>query len=254
MSVAAPAPLTLADVLVVVPAWNEEEALPRVLGELAEVLPSAGVVVVSDGSRDRTADVARARGVEVLELPFNLGVGGAMRAGFVYARRRGYRAVVQLDADGQHDPREIGALLACQADTGADLVIGARFAGKGTYTVRGPRRWAMAFLRAVLSRVAGTRLTDATSGFKLVGPRALAVFARDYPAEYLGDTVEAIVLAARHGLRVRQTGVAMRLRAGGTPSQNPVRAALFLGRAVVAVFVALSRPRRDADGGRREVQ
>jgi glycosyltransferase involved in cell wall biosynthesis len=228
--------------LIVLPAWNEEDALPSVLAELRECLPGKDVVVVSDGSEDATADVARAAGVKVLDLPFNMGVGGAMRAGYSYALRHGYTHVVQLDADGQHDPHEIHALVETMGSSGADIVIGARFAGKGAYTVRGPRRWAMKFLSVVLSRVAGTRLTDTTSGFKLAGPKAVALFARDYPAEYLGDTVEALVLAARHGLVVRQAPVEMRPRAGGTPSHNPVKAALFLGRAVVALLVALSRP------------
>ncbi|GAA1629238.1 glycosyltransferase family 2 protein [Georgenia ruanii] len=229
--------------LVVLPAWNEEEALPGVLAELRAAMPEADVAVVSDGSVDRTADVARAAGVRVLELPFNMGVGGAMRAGYAYAARKGYARVVQLDADGQHDPTEIGALVATAEATGADLVIGARFAGKGDYEVRGPRKWAMKLLSSVLSRVTRTTLTDTTSGFKLAGPRAIELFARDYPAEYLGDTVEALVLAARHGLVVRQAAVEMRPRAGGTPSHNPAKAALFLMRALVALFVALTRPR-----------
>ncbi|WP_240645973.1 glycosyltransferase family 2 protein [Georgenia sp. SYP-B2076] len=232
-----------AELLIVLPAWNEEEALPAVLEELRVAVPQADVVVVSDGSVDATADVARRAGVRVLELPFNLGVGGAMRAGYSYAYRKGYHRVVQLDADGQHDPHEVATLLETADATGADLVIGARFAGKGDYEVHGPRKWAMKLLSAVLSRVTRTKLTDTTSGFKLAGPKAIELFARDYPAEYLGDTVEALVLAARNGLVVRQAAVVMRPRAGGTPSHNPAKAALFLGRAFVALFVALSRPR-----------
>lgn len=248
------APQRRADTLVILPAWNEEEALPGVLDELGTRTPDLAVLVVSDGSTDGTATVARERGVPVLELPFNLGVGGAMRAGFRYARRMGFDHAVQLDADGQHDPGEIAALFATMVSTGADLVIGARFAGAGTYDVRGPRRWAMRFLSVVISRIAGTRLTDTTSGFKLVGPRALALYAEDYPAEYLGDTVEALVLGARNGLTIRQVGVKMRPRAGGTPSHNPLKAAVFLGRAVVALVVALSRPRVSTGQSERGVQ
>lgn len=236
--------------LVVIPAWNEELALPGVLDELAELRgtasglpPRTDVLVVSDGSRDRTVEVARERGVAVLDLPINLGVGGAMRAGFKYAYRRGYDAVVQLDADGQHDPRAIPDLLAAAAEQDADVVIGARFAGAGTYTARGPRRAAMRVLSVVLSRVARTRLTDTTSGFKLAGSRALPLFAADYPAEYLGDTVESLVLASRAGLRITQVPVAMRPRQGGRPSHGPLRAAIFLLRAMLALVIALSRPR-----------
>lgn len=234
--------------LVVIPAWNEELALPGVLEEIDELrrtaddLPAADVLVVSDGSRDRTAEVARQHGVAVLDLPINLGVGGAMRAGFKYAYRHGYDAVVQLDADGQHDPRAIPDLVATAHAEHADVVIGARFAGAGSYSARGPRRAAMRLLSVVLSRVTRTRLTDTTSGFKLAGRRALPVFAADYPAEYLGDTVESLVLAARAGLVVRQVPVAMRPRQGGSPSHGPFRAAVFLLRALLALSIALSRP------------
>jgi glycosyltransferase involved in cell wall biosynthesis len=229
-------------VLVILPAWNEQEALPAVLDDLMETLPWVDVLVVNDGSTDRTGAVARRGCALVLDLPINLGVGGAMRAGYKYARAKGYDVAVQLDADGQHDPREVPRLLATLREEEADVVIGARFAGEGTYSVRGPRRWAMHLLSSVLSRVAGTRLTDTTSGFKAANRRAIELFSREYPAEYLGDTVESLVISARSGLRVRQVGVSMRPRAGGTPSHNPVKAALFLARAFLALLIALTRP------------
>lgn len=234
------------ELLVVIPAYNEETALPAVLAEVRAALPDVDVLVVSDGSTDGTGQVAREAGVRVLELPFNLGVGGAMRAGFKFAERHGYRRVVQVDADGQHDPAQVATLQEELARTGADLVIGARFAGVGDYVQGGPRRWAMRVLAIVLSALVGARLTDATSGFKLLGPRAVALFADQYPAEYLGDTVEALVIGHRHGLRITQVGVPMRTRTSGTPSQGPARAFVFLVRALMAVLVALLRP-RDGD-------
>lgn len=125
--------------LIVIPAWNEEAVLEAVLHEVGEVLGGgADVLVVSDGSTDSTAQIARRAGVMVLDLPLNLGVGGAMRAGYLYAQRRGYDWVVQLDADGQHDPREIKDLRARARETGADLVIGARFAARGTTRCTAP--------------------------------------------------------------------------------------------------------------------
>jgi glycosyltransferase involved in cell wall biosynthesis len=139
--------------LVIVPAWNEEATLPSVVAEIHETVPGADVLVVNDGSTDRTATVARTTGASVLDLPINLGVGGAMRAGYKYAHRSGYDLAVQLDADGQHDPREITELVRRMRETSADLVIGARFAGRGSYQVRGPRKWSMKLLAAVLSRV-----------------------------------------------------------------------------------------------------
>ena len=227
--------------LIVIPAWNEQDVIAQILGEVHDTLPGWDVVVVSDGSTDRTAQIAAGCGVVVVDLPYNLGVGGAMRAGYSYARRCGYSYVLQLDADGQHPPAEVPALQAAMAETGADIVIGARFAGRGDYTVRGPRRWAMKVLSAVLSRVCHTRLDDTTSGFKLCGPRAVTLFSREYPAEYLGDTIEALVIATRSGLTIRQVAVTMRPRAGGAPSHSPLKAALFLIRAMLSLGIVLTR-------------
>jgi hypothetical protein len=163
-----------------------------------------------------------------------------MRVGFRYALENGFEAVVQVDADGQHDPAGIAALL--DALDEVDLVLGARFAGEGQYKMRGPRRWASVVLAAILSRTSHAKLTDTTSGFRASGPRAILLFARHYPAEYLGDTIESLVLASRAGLTVRQVPVAMRERAGGVPSHNPFRAAIYLGRVAIALAFAYVRP------------
>lgn len=228
--------------LIIIPAWNEQITLPGVIAEIRAALPSADILVVNDGSTDMTAAVAAHHGARVLDLPLNLGVGGAMRAGYKYALRNGYSRTVQLDADGQHDPKDVPVLIA-QLDAGvSDVVIGARFAGTGTYTARGPRWWSMKLLSFVLSRVSKTRLTDTTSGFKACNRKAIRLFASNYPAEYLGDTVEALVIAARAGVTVSQVGIEMRPRAGGTASHSPVKAAVFLLRAFLALTIALSRP------------
>lgn len=226
--------------IIVVPAWNEQLVVGDTVREIRAATPQLPVLVVSDGSTDHTAQVAREAGALVLELPFNLGVGGAMRAGFRYAVRHGYTAVVQVDADGQHDPSEVPALLAGLAE--ADLVIGARFSHRDdAYRVRGPRKWAMVVLSKVLSRLAKTKLTDATSGFKATGGRALPVFAEHYPVEYLGDTVESLVIALRAGCRVMQVPAHMRPRRGGNPSHRPIKSMIYLFRAGFALLLALIR-------------
>ena len=194
--------MLLGQTLIVLPAFNEEQSIGSVIAEIEHSMPGVARLVVDDGSADRTSVVAAAAGADVLRIPFNLGVGGAMRAGFRFALQEGYRAVVQLDADGQHDPAAVPDLL--RALEHADVVIGARFAGTGDYAAKGPRRWAIGVLSAILSKICGVRLTDATSGFKAMGPRAVALFAEHYPAEYLGDTVEALVIAARAGLTITQ--------------------------------------------------
>lgn len=226
-------------VLIVVPAWNEAASIGDVVREIRAELPAADVLVVDDGSRDGTADQAKAAGAIVSRLRYNLGVGGAMRLGYRYARNHGYDAVVQVDADGQHDPRYVPKLLDGLAE--ADIVIGARFAGEGGYTVRGPRRWAMVLLSRVLSRITGTRLTDTTSGFRATNRRATELFAGWYPVEYLGDTVETLVYAARRGMKVRQVPVAMRHRLAGVPSHSPMKATVYLVRAAVILVLAAVR-------------
>lgn len=226
--------------LVVMPAFNEEESVRAVVLEVFEKLPGIACLVVDDGSTDATSREARSAGALVAQLPFNLGVGGAMRVGFRYALENGFDNVVQVDADGQHDPAGVLALLS-RLET-ADLVLGARFAGEGDYAVKGPRRWAMLMLSQFLSRTAHTKLTDTTSGFRLSGPRAVRLFAEHYPAEYLGDTIESLVIAARAKCVIAQVPVAMRVRSGGRPSHHPVKAAVYLARAVLALFFALMRP------------
>lgn len=233
---AAPPPRILA----IVPAWNEQDAVGQTVKDLRDARPDLDILVIDDGSGDRTAAVAAEAGAMVCQLPFNLGVGGAMRTGYRYAVRQGYDAAVQVDADGQHDPAFLDRLLA-GLET-ADVVIGARFAGEGSYRVGVLRGLAMRLLAGTLSRLTKERLTDVTSGFRAANRRAMEVFAMHYPAEYLGDTVESLVIAHRTGCRVTQVPVAMRPRTTGQPSHSPLRAALYLVRAVVALGLALVRP------------
>lgn len=227
-------------VLVVVPAWNEEASIADVVHEITRTLPEVDVLVVDDGSTDQTAALAAQAGALVARLPYNLGVGGAMRLGFRYAVECGYDTVVQIDADGQHDPSFVPQLLE-RITAGADLVIGARFAGVGEYRSRGPRRWAMTVLSKVLSHLAGTRLTDTTSGMRACSRPLVELFARHYPVEYLGDTVETLAMAARRGFRIEQVPVAMRVRTAGKPSHAFGMATVYLGRALVVLVLALIR-------------
>lgn len=231
------------DTLVIMPAWNESEAIGNTVTEVFEYGPRCDVLVVDDGSKDNTAQVARMAGATVVVLPFNMGVGGAMRTGFKYAKAHGYSQVIQVDADGQHDPRDIKAVLDGLRDT--DIVIGARFADKGSYSVRGPRKWAMNVLAWTISRIARTKLTDVTSGFRAANAKAIRQYIDHYPAEYLGDTIDSLVVAIRSGCTVRQVGVSMRERQGGTPSHDPLKAAIYLGRSALALLFALTRKKSE---------
>lgn len=226
--------------LVVLPAFNEEASVGAVIAEVYSAVSGISCLVVDDGSTDKTAEISLLAGAEVIQLPYNLGVGGAMRVGFNYAIANGFENVIQVDADGQHNPKDIPSLL--EALSNADLVLGARFAGEGDYQARGPRRWAMKVLAKILSKSARTELTDTTSGFRASGPRAVKLFAKHYPAEYLGDTVESLVIASREGCVIKQVPVSMRERTGGTPSHSPLKASIFLARVGVAIIFAFLRP------------
>ena len=232
--------------LIVIPAYNEEQSLPAVLKELAEQTPEYDVLVVSDGSADRTSELAREAGVHVAELPFNLGIGGALRTGFTFAVRGGYDQAVQFDADGQHDPLAVAKLLAPLAD-GADMVIGSRFAQGGavTYEVSGIRRRAMKLLQRLVRRLVGQDFTDTSSGFRAFSRPMLDFFAVTYPVEYM-DSVEALVLACNAGFHVTEVPVNMRGRTGGAPSNRRLRLVYYYVRLLVVLVVSTTSRREQA--------
>lgn len=233
--------------LVAIPAWNEEGSIADVISKVRHHQPHVDILVVDDGSTDRTAEVAASAGAHVVSLPFNVGVGGAMRTAFLHAHRRGYTALVQVDADGQHDPADLDRLVA--GLTSADIVVGTRFHPESMYFVGGPRRWAMVMLSKALSRMNRGMISDPTSGFRAAGPRAIELFAVEYPAEYLGDTVGSLAIAIRRGLSIHETPVTMYFRQVGRPSKNALWSALYLGRATLAILATSLKggtPRTDA--------
>jgi glycosyltransferase involved in cell wall biosynthesis len=226
-------------VLIAVPALNEAAVIGQVLTSLSATHPLRDVVIVDDGSRDATAQIARDAGAHVVSHAINLGVGAAMGTAFKYAVRNGYDAVVQFDGDGQHRPEHIAELVAGLEHS--DIVIGSRFMGGGTFKSSAARRGVQRLIAKVASAYARTKLTDATSGFRIAGPRALTVFAEHYPVEWLGDTVESIVLATRQGLIVTEIPTVMNERAGGTPSQSVFRATLYTARILFILSLASIR-------------
>ena len=228
-----------ARLLTILPAWNESASITNVIKEIKREVPNTDILVVDDASGDDTVAVAQAAGATVLRLPYNLGVGGARRLGYRYAREHNYDFAVQMDADGQHDPKYIPEMVTALAD--ADLIIGARFAGEGEYAVRGPRQWAMRLLSWVLSALVSNRLTDTTSGYRCCGRELIEYYSVHYPVEYLGDTADTIIQANRAGYVIRQFPVAMRPRQGGTPSNSPMKSMIYLFRAGFALLLALVR-------------
>ena len=228
----------VASTLIVIPALDEEATVGAVVSSIrAEI--DADVLVVDDGSTDRTTPEALAAGAKVLQHPYNLGVGAALRSGFRYAVASGYSAVVQVDADGQHDVHAARRLLGRLGDGELDLVVGSRFGSD--YEVGVVRRTTMRLLSRWVSRRLGVEINDTTSGFRAFGPKALERFARSYPSAYLSDTVEALLLAGDWGLRVAEEPVAMRQRAGGKPSSGRIKSAFHLVR--LSLVIVLHRVR-----------
>jgi glycosyltransferase involved in cell wall biosynthesis len=244
MVIARPAPRTL----VIIPAKDEEASLPGVLSALAAAEPDLDVVVVDDGSSDDTARVARARGAVVLSLPFNLGIGGALRTGFRYAVRNGYERALQLDADGQHDPAQIRVLLDA-LDDGADMAVGNRFGGTGqSYQLSRVRAGAMGVMRFLVRQFSGKPFADTSSGFRAFDRDVLEFFARDYPSEYM-ESVEALLLACGAGFRVDEVPVRMHRRTLGRPSHDRLRTVFHCLRVVLVITATASRRRpREAAG------
>ena len=233
------APLAAVRRIAVVPAFNEERNIERLLAELAALDPDLAVVVVSDGSTDRTAEVAAAAGAHVVSLPFNLGIGGAVQTGFRYAWEGGYELAVRLDGDGQHDPAQLRAVVAPIVAGEADLAIGSRFLERGGYRSSAARRFGIRVLARVVSWIAHERLTDTTSGFQALNRRTIRLFAADLPHDY--PEVEGLVMAIRHHLRVKEVPVTMREREHGRSSIGTLASVYYMFKVLLAIFVDLFR-------------
>ncbi len=220
--------------LVIVPAYNEAASLPDVVASLREHAPGCDVCVVDDGSTDATAQVARRLGTLLLRSPVNLGIGGAVQTGYLWARDHGYEAAVQVDGDGQHDPRHVRAALDRLA-AGADLVVGSRFAGGGSYRSTSVRRAGIRYLAWVLRLRCGARVSDPTSGFRAAGRRAVELFAHEYPSDY--PEPESIGLALRAGLAVAEIPVTMHPRRHGASSIGALATVYYLVKVTLALLL-----------------
>ena len=226
--------------IAIVPALNEQETIGAVIDEIRAFDPDFEIVVVDDGSTDRTASVAEEHGAHVLTLPFNLGIGGAVQTGLQYARDHDFDISVQIDADGQHDPRELPKLLAPLIAGEADVVVGSRFLGEKNYKAPILRRIGIRIFAGIISGVVGQPLTDTSSSFRAFGRRAIGYFARDYPHGFV-ETVEATVIAARCGLRLKEVPVVMRQRLMGQSSLTLPLSVYYSIKVLVAVFVGIFR-------------
>jgi glycosyltransferase involved in cell wall biosynthesis len=223
----------------IVPAFNEEASIAGVVGELLAYDPGLRVVVVDDGSTDRTAEVARASGAKVLSLPFNLGIGGAVQTGFRYAWEQGFDVAVRADGDGQHDPAELDAILRPVLADEADVAVGSRFIGGEGYRSSRSRRVGIRLLAWIVSALTRQRITDPTSGFQAANRLGIRLFAADYPHDY--PEAEATVMVFKHRLRLQEVPVKMRARETGRSSITTMRSVYYMIKVVLAIFVALFR-------------
>lgn len=221
-------------VLIVIPAYNEaDNILNTVSGVVAH---GYDYIVVNDGSRDTTLDVCRSNGLNVLDLPMNLGIGGAVQAGHKYAQRFGYDIDIQLDGDGQHDPAYLDALVH-EVVSGADLVIGSRFLEKTDgFQSTFMRRVGITWLSAILKLCTGRHVSDPTSGFRACGRRAIDLFCASYPVDY--PEPESIAVAIKSGLYVKEVSVEMRERQGGTSSIGGLSSVYYMIKVSLAILIA----------------
>ena len=232
--------------LAIVPGYNEEGMVARVVRDIQRqepLDPGWDVLVVDDGSVDDTVAEAESQGAMVIRHPFNLGIGGAMQSGYKYALANGYDVAVQVDGDGQHKPEYLPVMLDALRTTGAeaDMVYGTRFRGDPGYKVPVGRRAGNLIFSVVLSAITGQRITDPTSGFRMVNRRGIELFARDYPHDY--PEVEAILMLNAHHLRIHEVDVRMNARGFGRSSIDYPRSAYYMAKVLLAIFVGLLRRR-----------
>jgi len=226
-------------VVVIIPAFNEERNLPSVLEEIRDLEQPPDVVVVDDGSSDGTGDVARSAGVPVIALPVNGGMFCALQAGFRYAYRHGYDIAIQVDADGQHDPAGIPELIAPIVNEGADVVIGSRYLGDVHYTMPWTRRIGTKVFAGLTSILVGQRITDTTCGFRAYSRAAIRLFARETGFEFR-DAVGLVVLI-RGGFVLREVPTTVRARRSGHSSINTFLTLVYPFHYLLALSVALLR-------------
>jgi glycosyltransferase involved in cell wall biosynthesis len=236
--------------LAVVPAHNEADAITSTIEEIHNWAPEFDVLVVDDGSTDETAARAASAGAAVVRLPFNLGIGGAMQTGYIYAQEHDYQVAVQIDGDGQHDPRYIHDLLSRLYSTpGLNMVTGSRFLrpiGNGHLSST-PRRVGITIFARLVSMITGRRVTDPTSGLRMTNRVGIELFARDYPHDY--PEVEAILLMHAHRLNSCEIPVMMRPRTTGVSAISSTQPVYYMIKVLLAVFIGLFRSHPTVEQG-----
>lgn len=222
-------------ILLIIPAFNEAETIEHVVNGLTVNFPQYDYVVVNDGSSDGTGELCTKKGYQVLNLPINLGIGGAVQTGYRYALKYGYDIAVQLDGDGQHDAAYVKRLIEPLLAGEADVVIGSRFLRREGFQSSRSRRIGINILSDLIWLCTGKRIRDVTSGFRAVNRRFITIYAEDYPSDY--PEPEAIITAVMHRGRVAEVPVVMKEREGGTSSITFRKSVYYMIKVTLAILV-----------------
>ena len=231
--------------LIIIPAYNEAANIEKVINNIVQNYPQYDYVIINDGSTDKTAEVCANAGYQVLNLPINMGIGGAVQTGYRYAKKNNYDAAVQIDGDGQHDVAFLEDMLKLLESGEADVVIGSRFVQKEGFQSSQIRRVGIRFLSILARILTGVQIRDITSGYRVVNRRFIEIYANDYPADY--PEPEAMIIAAVHGGSIKEYPVVMRERENGTSSITFKKSVYYMIKVTLAMLV-----RRLSFGVRRE--
>ncbi|MFZ2257176.1 MAG: glycosyltransferase family 2 protein [Clostridiaceae bacterium] len=221
-------------ILAVIPAYNEEKSIAAVIQDIRHFNPDIDILVIDDGSMDNTYKEAKSAGAKVISLPRNLGIGGAVQTGYKYANGRDYDVVIQVDGDGQHDPKDLMKLVSLIKSNEADLVIGSRFLKETEYESSFMRQLGINFFSKLVSILCGTKYYDTTSGYRAANKAAIALFSSYYPKDY--PEVETIVYAIKKGLTVKEVSVDMNQRQGGKSSITPLKSIYYMIKVTLALI------------------
>lgn len=227
-------------ILVVIPAYNEAENIRNVINDLRQDFPEADSIVINDGSNDNTSSIANSLGVRVVDLPFNIGIGGAVQTGIKYALLNNYDVALQFDGDNQHIAKEIEKIIRPISE-GADIVVGSRFLDIKNYNMPFSRKMGSSLFAGVISLICIQKITDTTSGFRAYGKKAMELFSIYYPEDY--PEVEALIVAKKHKLKIKEVPVSMRRRYKGKSSITALKSIYYMIKVLLAVFVGVLKKR-----------
>lgn len=228
-------------ILIIIPAFNEEKNIEEVISSIKKEFHDIDILVVNDGSRDKTGQIARSSGAVVIDLPYNLGIGGAMQTGYRYAADNNFDMAVQVDGDGQHPADQIKRLVKVIVDGEADVAVGSRFIVDGSYRPTTSRLIGITYFSKLLSLVLGQKVTDTTSGFRAVNNKVISFFSGTYPEDY--PEVEALLLLHKMGFKIKEVSVEMKERTGGKSSITPFRSLYYMVKVSLAIFIGILRKR-----------